>query len=131
MRLENKTAMVVGAGQSPGENVGNGRATALLFAREGAQVACIDRTVEAAEETAALIRDAGGTAIALAADITEEAQIAAATKDAEAAFGRIDILHNNVGVSIAGGDKSRPPTQIFLRLRRRAIAIGPTKSLTY
>jgi len=104
MRLENKTAMIVGAGQSPGETVGNGRAVALLFAREGAEVACVDRSLDAAEETAALVREEGGKAIALAADITHEDQIAKAVKDAEASLGRIDILHNNVGLSIAGGD---------------------------
>lgn len=104
MRLKDKTAMIVGAGQSPGQNVGNGRAVALLFAREGARVVCIDRTLDAAEETAALIRSEGGEAISLAADITQEAQIADAAADALRQMGQIDILHNNVGVSIAGGD---------------------------
>ena len=104
MRLENKTAMIVGAGQSPGETVGNGRAVALLFSREGASVACVDRSLEAAEETAELVRAEGGKAIALAADITDEAQIKRAIDDALKALGHIDILHNNVGVSIAGGD---------------------------
>jgi NAD(P)-dependent dehydrogenase (short-subunit alcohol dehydrogenase family) len=103
-RLEGKIAMVVGAGQSPGEGVGNGRATALLFAREGATVICIDRSLEAAEETAARVRGEGNAATALAADITSEAQIEAAVADALAAHGRIDVLHNNVGVSLAGGD---------------------------
>jgi len=104
MRLENKTAMIVGAGQSAGETVGNGRAVALLFSREGASVACVDRSLEAAEETAELVRAEGGKAIALAADITDEAQIKRAIDDALKALGHIDILHNNVGVSIAGGD---------------------------
>jgi len=104
MRLENKTALIVGAGQSPGETVGNGRAVALLFAREGATITCVDRSLEAAEETAALVRAEGGTAYSYAADITEEAQIAKAVAAAEADMGRIDVLHNNVGVSIAGGD---------------------------
>lgn len=104
MRLENKTAMIVGAGQSPGETVGNGRAVCLLFAREGAALACVDRSLEAAEETAALVRAEGGRAIALAADITHEDQIVAAVKAAEKDLGRIDVLHNNVGLSIAGGD---------------------------
>ncbi len=106
MRLENKTAMIVGAGQSPGETVGNGRAVALLFAREGAVVACVDRSLAAAEETAALVRAEGGKAIALAADITVEAQIEYAVAAALAEMGRIDILHNNVGLSIAGGDSA-------------------------
>lgn len=104
MRLKNKTAMIVGAGQSPGETVGNGRAVALLFSREGAAIACVDRSLEAAEETAALVRAEGGNAIALAADITDEAQIKTAVDAAMKALGHIDILHNNVGVSIAGGD---------------------------
>ena len=106
MRLKDKTAMIVGAGQSPGETVGNGRAVALLFAREGASLACVDRSLAAAEETASLVRAEGHRAIALEADITSEAQIAAAVAEAEAALGRIDVLHNNVGLSIAGGDSA-------------------------
>ena len=97
MRLENKTAMIVGAGQSPGETVGNGRAVCLLFAREGAEIACVDRTLEAAEETAEIVRAEGGKASAFAADITKEAEIESAVRAAEAKMGRIDILHNNVG----------------------------------
>jgi NAD(P)-dependent dehydrogenase (short-subunit alcohol dehydrogenase family) len=103
-RLQGKVAMVVGAGQSPGQGVGNGRATALLFAREGATVICVDRTLDAAEETAALIRAEGNVASALVADITKEAQIKDAVAKAVSAYQRIDVLHNNVGVSIAGGD---------------------------
>ncbi|MGZ0189452.1 MAG: SDR family NAD(P)-dependent oxidoreductase, partial [Alphaproteobacteria bacterium] len=87
MRLKNKTAMIVGAGQSQGETVGNGRAVALLFAREGASLACVDRSLEAAEETAALVRAEGGNAIALAADITKEAEIAKAVTDTMAQLG--------------------------------------------
>ncbi len=104
MRMANKVAMVVGAGQAPGDVVGNGRATALLFAREGAAVICIDKSLDAAEETAALIRDEGHDALALEADITSEALIAGAIEQAVAKYQRIDVLHNNVGVSIAGGD---------------------------
>ena len=63
-RLEGKVAVVVGAGQSPGEGVGNGRAAAMRFAREGARVLAVDRTLEAAEETAALIRAEGFESIA-------------------------------------------------------------------
>jgi NAD(P)-dependent dehydrogenase (short-subunit alcohol dehydrogenase family) len=103
-RLESKVAMVVGAGQSPGQGIGNGRATALLFAREGATVVCVDRTLDAAEETAAAIRAEGNDASALAADITVEAQIRDAVAAALEQHGRIDVLHNNVGVSLAGGD---------------------------
>ena len=68
-RLEGKIAVVVGAGQTPGETIGNGRAMALLFAREGASVFCVDRVRERAEETAAMVVEEGGTAASLAADI--------------------------------------------------------------
>ena len=78
MRLEGKTAVVMGAGQSPGVGVGNGRATCLLFAREGARVLAVDRDLESAEETAQLIRDEGGEALATMADVTDEGQVAAA-----------------------------------------------------
>jgi NAD(P)-dependent dehydrogenase (short-subunit alcohol dehydrogenase family) len=103
-RLADKIAMVVGAGQSPGAGMGNGRATALLFAREGAVVVCVDRTLDAAEETAALVREEGNAASAVAADITSEEQVERAVEAALAEHGRIDVLHNNVGVSLAGGD---------------------------
>ena len=103
-RLAGKIAMVVGAGQSPGQGMGNGRATALLFAREGASVICVDRVIDAAEDSAAVLRDEGFDAFALAADITVEAQIRDAVNGALAKYGRIDVLHNNVGVSLAGGD---------------------------
>ena len=101
-RLENKSAVVVGAGQTPGETIGNGRAMALLFAREGAQVLCVDRLLERAEETAALIREEVGTAFAIGADIVKGAESVRIVEEAKARFGRLDILVNNVG--IGGGD---------------------------
>ena len=103
-RLENKIAVVIGAGQSPGIGVGNGRATATLFAREGATVLCVDHRLESAEETARRIRDEGGEAIGFEADVTNESMLAAAIESTLARWGRIDILHYNVGVSVAGGD---------------------------
>ena len=103
-RLEGRIAVIVGAGQSPGEGVGNGRATALRFGQEGATVLCVDRDLASAEETAALVRQEGAEAAAFQADVTKEATLAAALADAKARWGRIDILHNNVGVSLAGGD---------------------------
>jgi NAD(P)-dependent dehydrogenase (short-subunit alcohol dehydrogenase family) len=105
MRLEGKVAVVIGAGQSPGEGIGNGRATVLRFAQEGARILAVDRDLGSAEETASLGREAGGDCVAYAADVTREATLAAAMQEAVARWGRIDILHNNVGVSIAGGDK--------------------------
>ncbi len=104
MRLAGKIAIVVGAGQGPGEGMGNGRATALRFAQEGASVFAVDRDLASAEETAALIVKDGGACLAFAADVTREQTLAAMVAAARKRFGRIDILHYNVGVSIAGGD---------------------------
>jgi NAD(P)-dependent dehydrogenase (short-subunit alcohol dehydrogenase family) len=106
MRLEGKIAIIVGAGQSPGEGMGNGRATVLRFAREGAKVLAVDRAFAAAEETAAMVKKEGGECVAFEADVTREATLKAAVAAAEQRWGRVDILHNNVGVSIAGGDAS-------------------------
>src|SRR5882724_5202202 len=104
MRLAEKIAIVVGAGQSPGEGMGNGRATVLRFAREGAKVLAVDRSLASAEETAAMVAAEGGECVAFAADVTKERTLAAAIEAAQLRWGRIDILHNNVGVSLAGGD---------------------------
>ena len=108
MRLRNKTAIVIGAGQSPGTGMGNGRATALRFAQEGAKVMSVDRELGLAEETAALVREncgqADGDCFAFEADVTREAAMAAMIAEAKKRWGRIDILHYNVGVSLGGGD---------------------------
>ena len=106
MRLAGKTAIIVGAGQSPGSGIGNGRATAMLFARNGADVMCVDRTIEAADETAQLINAEGHKATTYAADVAREADMAAMVTAAHKHWGHIDILHYNVGVSLGGGDKS-------------------------
>ena len=105
MRLAGKIAVVVGAGQSPGEGIGNGRATVLRFAQEGAKILAVDRDLASAQETAALARQEGGECASFQADVTREATLAAAMEEAVRLWGRIDILHNNVGVSIGGGDK--------------------------
>lgn len=104
LRLEGKSAIIIGAGQSPGEGMGNGRATALRFAQEGARIMAVDRDLASAEETAALVRQAGGDCFAFEADVTKEATLAAAIAAAKQRWGRIDILHYNVGVSLGGGD---------------------------
>ena len=103
-RLEGKVAVVIGAGQSPGEGIGNGRAAAMRFAREGARVLAVDRSLAAAEQTAELIRGEGHDVFALAADVTREHELARAIDEARRRWGALDILHNNVGVSLAGGD---------------------------
>ncbi|MFN3512381.1 MAG: SDR family NAD(P)-dependent oxidoreductase [Phenylobacterium sp.] len=103
MRLAGKTAVVVGAGQTPGETVGNGRAISLLFAREGAKVFCVDRDLARAEETAAMIAKEGGEASAFAANIAKAADCEALVAAAKDRLGRIDILVNNVGIG-GGGD---------------------------
>ena len=78
MRLAGKIAIVVGAGQSPGEGIGNGRATVLRFAQEGAKILAVDRDLVSAEETAALAAKGGGKCVAFQADVTREATLAAA-----------------------------------------------------
>ena len=104
LRLQDKVALVVGGGQTPGATTGNGRATALVFAREGARVAVADRSLESAEETVRLIRAEGGDAVALTADVTDEASVEAMIGAVTDRWSRLDVLHNNVGVSLAGGD---------------------------
>ena len=103
-RLQGKTAVVIGAGQSPGEGIGNGRAAAMRFAREGARVLCADRRLDSAEETASLIRGEGFEAVAFEVDVTREKDLADAMAEAQGRWGSLDVLHNNVGVSLAGGD---------------------------
>lgn len=102
-RLSDKVAIVVGAGQTPGQGLGNGRATALLFAREGAAVLAVDRRLESAQETCEQVAAEGGCALAYAADVTRDSDCLAMAARCVEAFGRIDILHNNVGVGSLGG----------------------------
>ena len=108
-RLKDKTAIVVGAGQTPGETIGNGRAMAILFAREGARVLCVDRVLARAEETVAMIAGAGGEASAFEADIVHAAEAAAIIETGKARLGRIDILVNNVGIGGTQADATGRP----------------------
>jgi NAD(P)-dependent dehydrogenase (short-subunit alcohol dehydrogenase family) len=103
MRLQDKVAIVVGGGQQAGETLGNGRATCLRFAEEGAKVLVVDMNQAAADETVSLIEAKGGTASSLAADITKETDCKSIADACVERYGRIDILHNNVGR--ARGDK--------------------------
>ena len=101
-RLGGKVALVVGAG-SIGPGWGNGKATAALFAREGAKVVCADVNLEAAEETAGLIRDEGGEAMALRADVSKSAEVEAMVAQCVATYGRLDVVDYNVGLAHVGG----------------------------
>ena len=101
-RLAGKVALVTGAG-SVGPGWGNGRAAAVLFAREGARLVVVDRDRAAAEETARLIGEEQGQAIVLEADVTDLKSVTGMAEAALAKYGRIDVLLNNVGGSITGG----------------------------
>jgi len=96
-RLEGKVAVITGAG-SRGPGLGNGKAAAILFAREGARVLCVDLKAENAEETAKLIAQEGGEASVFAADVTRKAGCEGMVKAALDRWGTVDILHNNVGI---------------------------------
>jgi NAD(P)-dependent dehydrogenase (short-subunit alcohol dehydrogenase family) len=101
-RLKGKVALVVGAG-SIGPGWGNGKATAIAFAREGARVFCADINLPAAEETVGIIRGEGGEALAHRADVSKAADVAAMIEACVSAYDRIDVLDNNVGIAEVGG----------------------------
>jgi len=96
-RLAGKVAIVTGAG-SRGPGLGNGKATAILFAREGARVLCVDVMEERAEETVGLIRAEGGEAEPFAADVSRAGDCRAMVAAAAERWGGLDVLHNNVGI---------------------------------
>ncbi|WP_426528854.1 SDR family NAD(P)-dependent oxidoreductase [Bradyrhizobium sp. McL0615] len=100
-RLEAKTAVVTGAG-TQGAGIGNGKACAIVYAREGAKVLAVDIDFEAAQETARLIRSEGGVCEAFAADVSKSADCQNAIEACVEKFGRVDVLHNNVGITNSG-----------------------------
>ena len=101
-RLKDKVAIVIGAGSS-GPGWGNGKATAVVFAREGAKVLCVDRVKAAAEETVGIIKGEGNEASAHVADVTKSGEIRLMVDACLKRYGRIDVLHNNVGIASLGG----------------------------
>jgi NAD(P)-dependent dehydrogenase (short-subunit alcohol dehydrogenase family) len=101
-RLKGKAAIVTGAG-SIGPGWGNGKAAAVLYAREGARVLCVDINPEAAEETCRIIRGEGGEGDAMRADVSRSGDVRDLVKRCVAAYGRVDVLHNNVGIVEVGG----------------------------
>ena len=104
-RLEGKVAIVTGAGQTPGDTIGNGRAISLLFARAGARVILVDLRLDSAQETQSMIEREGGESIALAADVSRAEDCRRMAEKCAETYGRIDILVNNVGV---GGEDQGP-----------------------
>jgi NAD(P)-dependent dehydrogenase (short-subunit alcohol dehydrogenase family) len=101
-KLHGRTAIVFGAG-SVGEGWGNGKAAAVAYAREGAKVVAVDLNQEAAAATRDIIRNEGGEAIAVGANVTQLADVQRGVDEAVRAYGTIDILHNNVGITSQGG----------------------------
>src|SRR5690349_19187413 len=101
-RLDGKVAIVTGCGSS-GPGWGNGKASAVLLARQGARIAGVDRHPDAAEETRGLIADEGGECLVRAGDVTASADVRALVDATLDRWGRIDILVNNVGRSVPGG----------------------------
>jgi NAD(P)-dependent dehydrogenase (short-subunit alcohol dehydrogenase family) len=101
-RLKGRVVMVFGAG-SVGQGWGNGKATSVAYAREGAAVVAIDRERSAADETAGIIRELGGRCLTFAADVTDSTSVKAVVDEVLGREGRIDVLHNNVGTTIMGG----------------------------
>jgi len=116
MRLRDKVAIVVGAGQTSGETIGNGRATALLFAREGARVMLVDRDLESARETQRMIEKEGGDAWAFEADIVHEDRCRALALACRDRHGRIDVLHCNVGIGTGDDGVTRLEETAWARI---------------
>lgn len=121
-RVQGLAAIIFGGGQTPGETIGNGRATAILLAREGAQVLVADRDAASADETAAMIRAEGFSASAIAADVIEETQVRGAIAACIERYGKLDILHNNVGASLALGDATA--TDLAVEAFDRIVAVN-------
>jgi len=121
-RVDGKAAIVVGGGQTRGETVGNGRATALVLAREGARVIVADRSLAAARETSDMITAEGGQAWPVESDITDEEAVRRLIAAGLERLGRLDILHNNVGASLALGDA--PATELTEEAFQRSFDVN-------
>lgn len=127
-RLEGKVAIVTGAGSQLDEGVGNGRAAAILFAREGARVLLVDRKLSAAEATQRMIleENPGAAAEAFEADVTSDADCRAMVERAVAKWGRLDILDNNVGIGIGGSvvDVSEDDWDLVMRVNVKSMMLA-------
>lgn len=118
--MEGKIIIVTGAG-SAGPGWGNGKAAAALYAREGAKVFAVDRNAEAAEETRDVIRSEGGMCEVMAVDVAKREDVQAMVAAVMARFGRIDVLHNNVGIAEVGG-----PVETSEESWNRVVAVNQT-----
>ncbi|MDE3095659.1 MAG: SDR family oxidoreductase [Chloroflexota bacterium] len=118
MRLDGRVAIVVGGGQTPGDTIGNGRATAILFAREGAHVLVADRDLASAEQTRAMIAAEGGRSDTIEVDVTREADCVRLAETCVERHGRIDILHNNVGIGTGDAGVQHIELETFERIFR-------------
>ena len=116
MKLENRSCIVVGAGQTPGETIGNGRAAATTFAREGARLLLVDHIEERAAETQSMIAEEGFESAIMVADVTDESDCKAIAARADELFGRIDVLHYNVGKSQGDGEAVELPLQTWTEI---------------
>ena len=112
-RLEGRVAVVVGAGQTDGETIGNGRATAITYAREGAELVLVDRDESSLLETARLV---GGDPTTVVTDIAADEGPATALAATLDRHGRVDILHNNVGIGAGDGLPHRLSDEAFDRI---------------
>ena len=119
-RLAGKVALVTGAGSS-GPGWGNGKATAVLFAREGARVCLIDINRDAVEETAEIVRAEGGECLVEQVDVTDAEQVKGVVETCTGTWGAIDILHNNVGILEVGG-----PVETSLESWERVVSVNLT-----
>lgn len=106
-QLQGKVALIAGAGQTQGEGMGNGRATAIAFAREGAKLMLASRSAGSLEETLAQVRAEGGEAEMVTADLTNPDDCDAMVRTTLDRFGRVDVLHNNAAVGSHEGDTAK------------------------
>jgi NAD(P)-dependent dehydrogenase (short-subunit alcohol dehydrogenase family) len=121
-RVEGKAAVVVGGGQTKGETIGNGRATAIVLAREGARVIVVDRRLDSALETVDMILAEGGQAWPFEADVTDEDAVRRLIAASVQRLGRLDILHDNVGASLSLGDA--PATELTQEAFQRSFDVN-------
>lgn len=125
-RLEGKIAIVMGAGSVPGDGTGNGKAIAILFAREGAKVVAVDRSPEAVAITRDLVTEEGGTCETCIADVTVAGDVERVMLHCLERFGAIDILVNNVGIGIVGDpvDQSEEDWDRVMRVNVKSVFLA-------